>query len=469
MPAAAPLRARGLEVSRGPNVVLDAVDLVVADGDRIGLVGPNGVGKSTLLAGARRAGRPRPRPRRADPADRHRRLPAAGARPVDDETVRALLARRTGVTAANAELDAATAALAAGMTPAPTTATTRPSTAGWPSAPPTSTPASARCGPSSASPPPCSTSRPRTLSGGEAARAGLAALLLARFDVFLLDEPTNDLDLDGLARLERWIGGAAGGRRARQPRPHVPRPHGHRRRRARRVHPPGNAGSAAAGRPTSTSAPPRERAAWERFEEYDTKRTGLAAARPAGAGVGDAGPLKGEAPARTSPTRTSATSASTRPSSSPARAARTERAMERLEVVDKPREPWQLRLELPTAAAAAVTSSPAVGLVADRVDAAAVHARTDRPHDRRRRARRPRRAPTARARRRCSTSCSARSIRPPARSRRGPGVVVGEIEQARDQLVGPHDRCCVRSRTPRAWTPPTPARCSPSSASSPTT
>ena len=40
------------------------------------------------------------------------------------------------------------------------------------------------------------------LSGGEAARSSLASLLLARFDVFLLDEPTNDLDLDGLRRLE---------------------------------------------------------------------------------------------------------------------------------------------------------------------------------------------------------------------------------------------------------------------------
>jgi len=49
VPAAAPLRARDLTVTRGPLVVLDGVDLVVAAGERIGVVGPNGVGKSTLL------------------------------------------------------------------------------------------------------------------------------------------------------------------------------------------------------------------------------------------------------------------------------------------------------------------------------------------------------------------------------------------------------------------------------------
>ena len=50
-----------------------------------------------------------------------------------------------------------------------------------------------------------------TLSGGEAARAGLAAILLSRFDVLLLDEPTNDLDFDGLDRLERFVDRFAGG------------------------------------------------------------------------------------------------------------------------------------------------------------------------------------------------------------------------------------------------------------------
>jgi ATPase subunit of ABC transporter with duplicated ATPase domains len=43
------------------------------------------------------------------------------------------------------------------------------------------------------------------LSGGQAARVGLAIVLLARFDVFLFDEPTNDLDFRGIERLERFV------------------------------------------------------------------------------------------------------------------------------------------------------------------------------------------------------------------------------------------------------------------------
>jgi ATPase subunit of ABC transporter with duplicated ATPase domains len=42
-------------------------------------------------------------------------------------------------------------------------------------------------------------------SGGELARAALAAILLARFDVLLLDEPTNNLDFAGLDLLERHV------------------------------------------------------------------------------------------------------------------------------------------------------------------------------------------------------------------------------------------------------------------------
>ena len=50
-----------------------------------------------------------------------------------------------------------------------------------------------------------------SLSGGQAARVGLAALLCSRFDIVLLDEPTNDLDLDGLDRLEEVVAGMRGG------------------------------------------------------------------------------------------------------------------------------------------------------------------------------------------------------------------------------------------------------------------
>jgi ATPase subunit of ABC transporter with duplicated ATPase domains len=50
-----------------------------------------------------------------------------------------------------------------------------------------------------------------TLSGGEAARALLAGVLLARPTILLLDEPTNHLDLDGLAWLESFLTGFPGG------------------------------------------------------------------------------------------------------------------------------------------------------------------------------------------------------------------------------------------------------------------
>ncbi len=200
----ATLITRGLSVAAGPYPLVAGVDLIVAPGDRLGLVGPNGSGKSTLLqtlAGLR------------SPQDGHVRLAPPSAtvgylpqepEPQPGETVRGLLARRTGVADAGARLDAATGALARsepGADESYAAALDR-----WLALGGADIDARAGAVTADLGLPAALLDRATVhLSGGQAARVQLAALLLARFDVFLLDEPTNDLDLDGLDRLERFV------------------------------------------------------------------------------------------------------------------------------------------------------------------------------------------------------------------------------------------------------------------------
>jgi len=200
----ASLIARQLTVVRGPLVVLDDVDLTLAPGHRVGLVGPNGVGKSTLLGAL--AGRVELEKGSVDAAPRTATIGLLPQEPERSatETVREFLARRSGVSGAHVDLDAATAALAEGAVGADdryADALDRWLALG-------AADFDARVGSvwSDLGLDERLIDQPtRSLSGGEAARASLASLLLSRFDVFLLDEPTNDLDLDGLERLERWI------------------------------------------------------------------------------------------------------------------------------------------------------------------------------------------------------------------------------------------------------------------------
>jgi ATPase subunit of ABC transporter with duplicated ATPase domains len=124
------------------------------------------------------------------------------------ETVRAYLARRTGVAAAGAELDRLTAILShdPSAIEAYSEALDTFLALGGDDF-------DARVGSVAAEigfPPVRIDVAVTDLSGGQAARVGLAAVLLARFDVFLLDEPTNDLDFAGLAVLERFLGGLHG-------------------------------------------------------------------------------------------------------------------------------------------------------------------------------------------------------------------------------------------------------------------
>jgi ATPase subunit of ABC transporter with duplicated ATPase domains len=205
----ATLVARGLAAGHGARVLFTGLDLVVAPGDVVGLVGVNGAGKSTLLrtlAGelAAEAGSIAVSPPTATigylPQEHERR---------QGETVVAALARRTGVAAAQAALEAATEALTAGEDGADDAygdALERWLALGGADLEERAAEVVAQLAPG------VTLDAPTTaLSGGQAARVGLAALLLSRYDLLLLDEPTNDLDLAGLDHLERFVTGSRAG------------------------------------------------------------------------------------------------------------------------------------------------------------------------------------------------------------------------------------------------------------------
>ncbi len=327
-------------------MILDRVDVAVTPGTRVGIVGPNGVGKSTLLrvlAGLQVAdeGRVSRAPRSATvgylPQEPERRV---------GETVRAFLARRTGVAAAQAELDEAAVALADGSAQADdrySIALERWLSLG-------SADLDSRIG---------SVWRDLglgdrlldqdlvTLSGGQAARVSLAAVLLARFDVFLLDEPTNDLDFDGLARLEDFVCGlGAGAAIVSHDRAFLERTitdvveiDEHRHQAAHY-----GGGWLAYRRERVTE----RRHAEEAFDTFRSARTDLLARAQRQRQWSDVGVRKATRRA----TDNDKIIRHRRAQSSEhvaAKARATERAVERLAVVDKPFEGWELRLEIAAA------------------------------------------------------------------------------------------------------------------------
>ena len=215
----ATLVAQGVAGGHGHRTLFESLDLTVAPGDVIGVVGANGAGKSTLLRLLAGIDEPQDGSIALSPTDafvgwlpqEHERVPG--------ETVAQYIARRTGCAQATLDMDAAAEALGG---PAPT---------GPGAVDPADTYAAAFDRWMASGAPDLEERLPlvladlgldlgaqrpdemlmTALSGGQAARVGLAALLLSRFDIVLLDEPTNDLDLDGLERLEDFVRGLRGG------------------------------------------------------------------------------------------------------------------------------------------------------------------------------------------------------------------------------------------------------------------
>ncbi len=151
----------------GPRLLLDEVSAGIADGDRIGVVGRNGAGKSTLLA------------------------VLAGSEDVDSGRVTRARGLRAGVLAQRTGLTGTVASVVVGDLPEHA----------WAANPQTRSILGALLGGIDLAAPAAQ------LSGGEAQRVALAAVLTAEHDLLLLDEPTNHLDVEAIDWLARHLAG----------------------------------------------------------------------------------------------------------------------------------------------------------------------------------------------------------------------------------------------------------------------
>ncbi|MDK1358978.1 ABC-F family ATP-binding cassette domain-containing protein [Arthrobacter sp. zg-Y1219] len=205
----ATLVARDLSGGYAHRTLFSHLNLTVAPGDVVGVVGSNGAGKSTLLRLLAGADEPLAGSVSTAPADAFIGwLPQEHER-VAGETIAAYIARRTGAAEATETMEATAEALgsgAKGADDAYAVALDRWLACGAADLEDRIPAVLAELGLEVGA-----DALMTSLSGGQAARVALAALLLSRFDIVLLDEPTNDLDLAGLARLEDFVQGLRGG------------------------------------------------------------------------------------------------------------------------------------------------------------------------------------------------------------------------------------------------------------------
>jgi ATPase subunit of ABC transporter with duplicated ATPase domains len=201
------LDARSITRHHGARTILQDVDVRVDATTRLAIIGPNGSGKSTLLRAL--AG--------VEPLDGGtvQRFGTVGHLPQladarGTASVRATILERLGVATAARAVDRLEARLVAGDLDAVgphADALERWLALGGADAEARVAQAADELGL-----PAALLDRPlASLSGGQAARAGLAVLRAARFDVIALDEPTNHLDDDGLERLTQLLASSPGG------------------------------------------------------------------------------------------------------------------------------------------------------------------------------------------------------------------------------------------------------------------
>jgi ATPase subunit of ABC transporter with duplicated ATPase domains len=189
----------------GDRVLLDGADLTIGTDSRIGLVGPNGSGKTTLMRILGGLEQP--------DGGTVRALGSVGLLtqiPDTELTGREAILGAIGVGAAAEDLERWGRRLEAGELEAigpHGEALDRWLALGGADAEARLVAVAAELGLDES----LLSRRMAELSGGQAARAGLAAVALARHDLLLLDEPTNHLDVDGLARLQAMLAARAGG------------------------------------------------------------------------------------------------------------------------------------------------------------------------------------------------------------------------------------------------------------------
>jgi ATPase subunit of ABC transporter with duplicated ATPase domains len=442
----ATLQATDLAAGHGSHSLFSQLNLVLAPGDLVGLVGANGAGKSTLLRLL--AGLEAPEHGSVSLAPAHASVGLLPQEPDrrPGETIAGYLARRTGVADAQAAMDAAADELASGVDGADdryATALDRWLNLGGADLADRIPALLAEVG-LGADPAAAMTG----LSGGQAARAGLAALLASRYDVLLLDEPTNDLDLDGLDRLERFVTGL------RAPAVIVSHDREFLARTVNRVveldlaqHQVGiYQGGYQAYLAEREIARRHAREAYEEYAETleDLKGTARMQRAWMAKGVRNARRAAKSGSERDKNIRHHRGQTSEKQA---AKAAQTDRRIERLEVVEEPRKEWQLRMSIaaaPRAGAVVATLRDAVvargdfqlGPVSVQVDWADRVAITGANGSGK------------------STLLAALLGRLPLTSGTaslGPGVRVGEVDQARGLFLGDEPLALAFSRQLPEW------------------